>query len=246
LRDILAQFSVFAQSGDDWVNLLILVVVGVFWLIGAIAKALSRKGPVQQGKAKAEQRPRETWQERLAHKVEEIQRAAETRFDEAGRRIEEAGSRRQGRQAPPVREPGGKIAVRTGPRGESILVYEPGRPQGPSPEEQEAARRQQARQALAAARRAARVTPPVEPKIEAAATALKPMTAELASAPVEPSQSSEPDATQPQSSRKAAGLEPGAIIDYSDPDALRKAILHYEILGKPLALRKPAEQAAGF
>ena len=30
------------------------------------------------------------------------------------------------------------------------------------------------------------------------------------------------------------------LLDYADPDELRRAILHYEILGKPLALREPA------
>jgi hypothetical protein len=32
------------------------------------------------------------------------------------------------------------------------------------------------------------------------------------------------------------------IIDYTDPDALEKAILQYEILGKPMALRNPFER----
>jgi hypothetical protein len=27
------------------------------------------------------------------------------------------------------------------------------------------------------------------------------------------------------------------LLDYSDPEELRRAILHYEILGKPLSLR---------
>jgi hypothetical protein len=30
-------------------------------------------------------------------------------------------------------------------------------------------------------------------------------------------------------------------LDYTDPDELRRAILHYEILGKPLSLRNPGE-----
>ena len=32
------------------------------------------------------------------------------------------------------------------------------------------------------------------------------------------------------------------IIDYTDPDALKNAILQYEILGKPMALRDPFER----
>ena len=31
------------------------------------------------------------------------------------------------------------------------------------------------------------------------------------------------------------------LTDYADPDELRRAILHYEILGKPLSLRNPSD-----
>jgi hypothetical protein len=37
-----------------------------------------------------------------------------------------------------------------------------------------------------------------------------------------------------------------ALLDYADPDELRMAILHYEILGRPLALRGPAGQIIGL
>jgi hypothetical protein len=246
LRDILAQFRVFAQGGDDWVNLLILVAVAFFWLVGAIAKVWSRKRSVEPGKAGAEQQPRETWQQRLTRKVEEFQRAAEAQLDGAGRRIEETRPHGQARQPPPAREPGGKITVRTGPRGESIMVYQPAKPQVPAPQEQQIARQEQARRAVATARRAAvRVPPPAAPKVETTA-ALKPMTAQLASLASEPPEPLRLDTLEPQSPRKTGGLDPAAIIDYNDPDALKKAILHYEIFGKPLALRKPSERAAGF
>jgi len=36
------------------------------------------------------------------------------------------------------------------------------------------------------------------------------------------------------------------LLDYADPDELRMAILHYEILGRPLALRGPAGQIIGL
>ena len=32
-----------------------------------------------------------------------------------------------------------------------------------------------------------------------------------------------------------------ALLDFDDPDDLKRAILHYEILGKPLSLRSPSE-----
>jgi hypothetical protein len=35
-------------------------------------------------------------------------------------------------------------------------------------------------------------------------------------------------------------------LDYADPEELRRAILHYEILGKPLSLRDPSESVIGL
>jgi hypothetical protein len=36
------------------------------------------------------------------------------------------------------------------------------------------------------------------------------------------------------------------LSDYEDPEKLRRAILHYEILGKPLSLREPGEHIIGL
>jgi hypothetical protein len=36
------------------------------------------------------------------------------------------------------------------------------------------------------------------------------------------------------------------LSDYEDPEKLRRAILHYEILGKPLSLRDPSEHIIGL
>jgi hypothetical protein len=51
---------------------------------------------------------------------------------------------------------------------------------------------------------------------------------------------------QQDASHQPSGLDPAAIIDYNDPDVLKKAILHYEILGRPVSLRDPADQASAF
>jgi hypothetical protein len=37
----------------------------------------------------------------------------------------------------------------------------------------------------------------------------------------------------------------GILSAYSDPEQLRTAILHYEILGKPLSLRDPSSHLIG-
>jgi hypothetical protein len=39
---------------------------------------------------------------------------------------------------------------------------------------------------------------------------------------------------------------PELVLDYTDPDELSKAILHYEILGPPVSLRNPSHQNIGF
>jgi hypothetical protein len=36
------------------------------------------------------------------------------------------------------------------------------------------------------------------------------------------------------------------LLDYSDPGDLKRAILHYEILGRPLSLRDPSEHTIGL
>ena len=36
------------------------------------------------------------------------------------------------------------------------------------------------------------------------------------------------------------------LSDYENPENLRRAILHYEILGKPLSLREPGEHIIGL
>ena len=36
------------------------------------------------------------------------------------------------------------------------------------------------------------------------------------------------------------------LLDYSDPDELKRAILHYEILGRPVSLRGPSEHIIGL
>lgn len=40
-------------------------------------------------------------------------------------------------------------------------------------------------------------------------------------------------------------LEALLDLDYAHPDELKKAILHYEILGKPVSLRQPGADAIG-
>jgi len=52
------------------------------------------------------------------------------------------------------------------------------------------------------------------------------------------------DARQAQAEEEPPYL-PQLLSDYADPEQLRTAILHYEILGKPLSLRDPSAHIIG-
>jgi len=47
-----------------------------------------------------------------------------------------------------------------------------------------------------------------------------------------------------ETAQPEAAIEP--LLDYDDTDELKRAILHYEILGRPLSLRGPSEQIIGL
>jgi hypothetical protein len=242
---MIAQLGLLAQGSglDNWTDLLIIVVMAVLWLGGALAKALSAKRSTQRnGQADPtgqSSRPRQSWQERLARKVEEIQRTAQAQGAGMTRRPEQkTGLPPGGRQGPPARPPDGRITVRQGPRGESILVYErPAAQPAAPPEPQPARRPPRPRRAVADALPTptrASALPRAQTETEGPA---KPVIPALPSVTFELPASSEPDAlkTKPLSGPADVGLP--APIDSGDPDALRKAILHYEILGRPLAFR---------
>jgi hypothetical protein len=228
LTDTIAQFGILGQGSgfEGWSDLLVVVVLAVLWLAGGLVKTLSKKRSGPEGPARQPARPAGTWQERLVRKAQEIQRAAEAKSREMARGLEEqAGLREQGGQPRPGREPAsgraqppaGRITIRQGPRGESVMVYERSEPQPPVQMPQ-AAREPPVRRAGPVARPSkARGSLPAVAKVVVAGPTFKPTAGRL---PAEP-----------------AGFDVASLIDPSDPDALRKAILHYEILGKPLGMR---------
>jgi hypothetical protein len=238
------QFILLARRGDseDWVNILVIGVMAVLWLVAALIKSLSKKAAQQEqaeGSTGQPRRPGETWQQRLARKAEEIQRRLE----------EQAGVRQPGGQRPPAREaatrspqgPGARISVRPGRQGESGVAYERPPSQPSTQREHHVAHQREARRVVAAGQQA--TTPMIEPVHR---DTLEPMLADLGSIMAESPQPLQPGEIQQGPPRDAGGFEPDAIIDYSDPDALKKAILHYEILGKPIALRDMPESASTF
>ncbi len=201
------QFGLLAQNdGNEWMNILFIVVVAVFWAIGGLVKASSNKRG-KQGAPPTSREPsagpkRGTLLQQLAKKAEEFQRAMESQGAASGQR---PSSKPQGHPAKPPQPPQGQVAVRTGRGGRPVLVYE----------------RQAAAQPTGA---------PTSPKARPESPPEFAGRTESAGNRVKPS---------------VSAAEPKAlVIDYTDGDALKKAILHYEILGKPMALRDPFERSS--
>jgi len=243
-----AQFvcSVQGQGFDDWANILFLVAMAVLWLLAGLVKTVSKKGPQANAPEpkdlpKERRGPGETWQERLARKAEELQRRWE----------EEAGLREPGQRPPrpatrvprPAQPPSDRIQVRTDRGGESVVIYKPPQSSPSTQREHQAAQQREAQRAVSTAGQyASKQTLEVETPVKVTAPKLEPVMEDLSHIMAEPPKSLE----QLRPPRDSAGFELTAVIDYSDPDALKKAILHYEVLAKPLALRDAPDRTSIF
>jgi len=131
----------------------------------------------------------------------------------------EAESRTRDQQTP-AREapvhPAGTITLRENSRGDSVMVYERPAPQTT----RKVIRPREAREIVGPVRQEISSEPP---------------------RPLEPLVlSSEPKTSS------VADVSVLGDLSLNEPDALRNAILHYEILGKPLALRDSANEASQF
>lgn len=257
LTELLVQSDWLAQRPNvgDWGEFLFIAIVVILWLASALAKALGKKRKAERQqrpeRTTVEQRPpRETWQQKLARKAEEMQRAAEA---QRGRVEQEARARTEARETPPERlpaepmpSPGGRVTVRPGRRGESVIIYERPTEAGPSQQEQRTAQQREARKAVAEARRRTRKKPaPIGARRPVGRTGAEPITESISGVMREPPGPLEPD-TMRLRPAEPAGFQPATIIDSGDPDALMTAILHYEILGKPLALRESYDEPSSF
>lgn len=269
-----SELVVVAQQPDidEYVNVLFIVAMAVLWFVGALIKNAAGKKKAEQGRERpAGERPssRQTWQERLARKAQEIQRAAEEKGRQVAERVqqmEQGGQPRRPAQRPgPEGAPLEGLSFRKGQGGETIMVYDAGqmrrarRPEPaappprrkvvqPQPPAESASQRRQQAERLRAARRAAatrRSVPPPPPAAQPRPDLDVSAPSKTSTGTMDRPRSAKPGAASP------AGRQPtyyGAhvVVDYSDPDALRRAILHYEILGKPLSLRDPFERFATF
>jgi hypothetical protein len=221
---ILQSRFLIAEGGfDGWGEFVLFLIIMFVSVIGSIIKSISaaakqkKQGETGPAGRSAGAQPAETWQRRLARKAEEFQRSIESRYQD---------SRQQAERAPRPEAKGtaqpGKVTIRTGPAGESLMVFEK------DPNASTITRQREAREAVAAARRSE-----AQRLLAAQRKRKEPM-------PQEPSADAEmPSETIPEPTTAGSGPP---LIDYDDPEILRRAILHYEILGKPLACRDPFER----
>ena len=210
MDELLSQLILAARSEDfeGWMNILIVVIIVVFWAVAGILKARGKK-PEQE-------------EEQLAGKPTD-------------RRPQDA----KGLQKEMLQQP-----RRT-------------RPMSPEPSRQYRRQVEQMRRKISypqpvaqqvTAKKKPMLLPTLEGLEETKLLELKPE-AELVIEEL-PEFVSKPfkvlkDTGIPEESLVAEiAIEP--LLDYEEPVELRRAILHYEILGRPLSLRGPSEQVIGF
>lgn len=177
---------------EGWTDILVIIVLVVFWAVGSIVKARARAKAKSDGLR------------------------APDRRDQPRRRatpVPSDGSRgRQIQHHPRIRPPRRKV-VRPAHAAVRLQIIKP-------PQQAELTS----------------LTPPqtgIKEGLESVGKPLKKLEDKL------PGLSAKTAQTVPAA--ELAEPEP-AVLDFGDPDELKRAVLHYEILGKPISLRDRTEQ----
>ena len=200
MSGLLAQIILAVRNNDvhNWINILFVAMLAVFWAIGGILKARAKK-PEQEEEQLAGKPSRRRPQATTALQKELPQRPRHARP------VSPAPVRQYRRQVEQLRRRIGR------PRPAAQTIVTERRPSATP-----------AAQALKEPKR-----PTLTPGLQPAAEELS----ELISKPVQ---------------RIETRLVTESLLDYTAPDELRRAILHYEILGRPLSLRGPGEHIIGL
>ena len=220
----LAQIILVARGNDieGWTDILILVLVAAAYGLGAILK--TKKGKklqeqTEQPQTRKPQRRPAGGRGILEQFVREIQRAVEP--------VQEQESRPTAQQARP------KIA----------------HPQAAQAVRKYTAEARQASQTIPA-------TPTEEPKPSIPAAQVQPSFEEISELGTSIQELPDFTGTTVEELLGKGVDMPAEVVesmylsevlsDYADPEELRRAILHYEILGRPLSLRDPSGQIIGL
>ncbi len=208
MNNLLAQQILAARDKDfeSWTNILFIVVIGIFWVVGGILKAKANKSKQQEQEQPGRRPPEST-----------------------------AGAPRAFKQTPykQAQRPVGRV-----PKSQL-------RPQQVQPPRRKIIRPQAVGRKPSIKTEQAIELPTLEaletPKVSLPGPQLQPKFEELPEFTAE--------AVKKLGDKRVgiAGETPQTkylaeiLLDYDDPEKLRMAILHYEILGKPLSLRRSSE-----
>jgi hypothetical protein len=216
----LAQIVVIARGNDEgWINILVLVVLAAVYGIGALIKAKGKQSEDQaqeQQTRKPQRKPSAGGRGILEQLFLEIQQAAEGKPTQETR--------------PPVQD----TRQQTASPQAAVRKY--------------TAETKQTRQtqslSLPTKPKLSKPTPHVQPDFETFAELDKGIQAlpEIATKVVGLSDKKKVAPVEVIESLHLSEV----LSDYEDPDELKRAILHYEILGKPLALRDPSSVIIGL
>ena len=204
MSKLLAQIILAGRSDDaeGWMNILIVVVLAVFWAIGGIVKAKAKKtgGPDEQLPGKPARKPPLHSREAREQMLKQLQRPAD--FAQ--------GQRQQPR--PAAQQPRMKFAdLRAAVRKFAVEAEQAFQPQS------------------------GQKTPVLKPVLTEPQN--PPKTVELTEPTGKNVKGLQDKRAYESEQMPESEYLYELLTDYADPEELRRAILHYEILGKSLSLR---------
>jgi hypothetical protein len=233
---LLAQIILIAQGEDvgKWTNILFVIVLAMFWVVGSIVKARTKKPEGEEEKKEGQ------WSRKPGGKLREVAERIERELSQLSRdRVSEPPERAAGPQREPSRQAGQARPGGPAPR----TRYGPQAPRRPRPagRPQAPARKPSARpKPTPASAFGLPEEPGVSPEMPEVPTGVEQLPEYIR----EHVEGLEDKYAHISADKPAAEspLQSLLDLDYADPYELRRAILHYEILGRPLAMRGPGEQ----
>ena len=227
MNAILAQFILVARGNDEgWMNILVLVLVAAVYGLATILKVKKGKKSQEQAdeqKIRKPQRKPESGRGVLEQFVREIQQAFEPTEDRESRPSAQPARPKVSRPQPA--SAGRKYAAEAKQVSRPKPLIPPAKPKRPG---------------LELSMPALQLQPEFEelPELQTGIEALPEVTTKAVERLVGKRKSM---AEVPESKYLSE-----VLADFNDPEDLRMAILHYEILGRPLSLRDPSGQIIGL
>ncbi|MHC4243299.1 MAG: hypothetical protein ACYSU4_12915 [Planctomycetota bacterium] len=215
----LAQIIVLARGEEGWMNILVLVVLAAVYGLGALIKAKGKKTEDQaqeQQTRKPQRKPSAGGGGILEQLFREIQQAAEGKPTRETHQSDQTKHQQTARPQPAVR----KYAAQAKQANRVQPASAPAKPKLSKPTPQV----QTDFEKLSELETGIQAHPELTTNVVGLSGKRKRMRDEVVG------------------SRHLSEV----LSDYEDPDELKRAILHYEILGKPLALRDPSGVIIGL